>query len=215
MVRVCQTLQMCVGEWDLAGGCCLCVAQLPFHRPVFISMIFKEPEPSRIAFRNCLYCAFLKGNQDSRFTLCSPLHSKVKQENWTVKPFVHSAAIHTNKARPTVLGCKSCWFLSRVKTRSASRDRVSSCCRCLCRQHMSCRPFPSRSSHGACHLHTPQAGSEPHDSESVSPLQVRKQRWKSMLAPNEKDSCTESSILTVLGYVGDVRMGSKNESHFC
>lgn len=36
-----------------------------------------------------------------------------------------------------------------------------------------------------------------------------------LLAPNEKDSRTESSILTVLGYVGDVRMGSKNESHFC
>lgn len=117
MVRVCQTLQMCVGEWDLAGGCCPCVAQLPSHRPVFISTIFKKPETSRIAFRNCLYCALLKGNQDSRFTLCSPLHSKVKQENWTVKPFVHSAAIHTNKARPTVLGCKSCWFLSSVKTR--------------------------------------------------------------------------------------------------
>lgn len=128
-----------------------------------------------------------------------------------MKPFVHGAAIHTNKARPTVLGCKSCCFLSSIKMRGTSRDRMSSCCRCLCRQHVSCHPFPSRSSHGACHLHTPQAESKRRVS-SPSQKTTLEVDAALLLAPNEKDSCTESNILTVLGYVGDVRMGSKNES---
>lgn len=87
-------------------------------------------------------------------SFCASLHSKVKQENWTMKPFVHGAAIHMNKARPTVLGYKLGCFFSSIKTRGASRDCISSCCLSVsARSTCPAVLFPSRSSHSASHLH--------------------------------------------------------------